>query len=158
MTLAPLLIAAYVWTAKPDPLLTPGMVNPECTIEMICPHSRNPRDVNDRTKEFVLREYGRTDFCHRNRCEVDHLIPLELCGSNDIRNLWAQPPPDWQAKDIFENIYHRAVCAGKMTLPAAQDAILHFYNTQDDVFLWIQNEWHKVISVQDSNSDGGTTP
>jgi hypothetical protein len=59
-------------------------------------------------------------------CEVDHLIPLELGGSNDIKNLWPQPGdprPGWDEKDQLENELHAEVCAGKMPLAAAQQCI-----------------------------------
>jgi hypothetical protein len=59
-------------------------------------------------------------FRHR---EVDHLIALELGGSNSIRNLWpeaALPKPGFHEKDKVENYLHRRVCAGRMTLRVAQ--------------------------------------
>lgn len=60
-------------------------------------------------------------------CEVDHLISLELGGSNDIRNLWPQPywqHPGAHEKDVVENWLHRQVCAGKMPLAEAQRQIV----------------------------------
>ncbi len=60
------------------------------------------------------------------RYEVDHLIPLELGGSNDVTNLWPQSyVSTWGAhiKDELENRLHKLVCAGTITLPEAQDAI-----------------------------------
>lgn len=143
----------YVWTARPDPVLTPGVTNPQCTTEMICPHVRNPRHVPQRIKNMVLKNYNMVEFCHQHKCEIDHLIPLELCGSNDIRNLWAQPPPDWQHKDIFEDMYHRAVCGGQMTLQQAQDEILHFYDTHDNVYYFDGDSWRKIISAHSEDTD-----
>ena len=58
--------------------------------------------------------------------EIDHLIPLELGGSNDISNLWPQSyVAPWGAhiKDELENRLHKLVCAGTITLPEAQNAI-----------------------------------
>jgi hypothetical protein len=58
--------------------------------------------------------------------EVDHLISLELGGSNAIRNLWPEPYAGvWGArtKDKLENRLHALVCAGSLTLQAAQRAI-----------------------------------
>jgi hypothetical protein len=59
----------------------------------------------------------------RDCCEVDHLILLELGGSNEIKNLWPEPDdprPGWDDKDELENELHRPVCSGEMTLADAQ--------------------------------------
>lgn len=59
-------------------------------------------------------------------CEVDHLIPLELGGSNRISNLWPERlDGEWNAheKDELEGRLHRLVCAGKVDLETAQRAI-----------------------------------
>jgi len=55
--------------------------------------------VTEETRAQVYREYGfNFDHCQGPErgvsdepCEVDHLIPLELGGSNDLNNLWPQP-------------------------------------------------------------------
>lgn len=57
---------------------------------------------------------------------MDHLIPLELGGSNDIKNLWPQPDaprPGWGEKDELENELHGEVCDGKVPLADAQRCI-----------------------------------
>ncbi|HKW85912.1 MAG TPA: hypothetical protein VJM82_02480, partial [Nitrospiraceae bacterium] len=59
-------------------------------------------------------------------CEIDHLISLELGGSNDLTNLWPEPyspAPGAHEKDKLENALHKAVCGGKMTLKEAQQKI-----------------------------------
>jgi len=59
--------------------------------------------------------------------EEDHLIPLELGGSpRDPKNLWPQPRggnPNASAKDTLENALHALVCAGRVPLASAQQAI-----------------------------------
>lgn len=58
--------------------------------------------------------------------EVDHLISLELGGSNAVANLWpeaALPRPGFHEKDALENRLHALVCAGRMTLAQAQRLI-----------------------------------
>jgi len=50
-------------------------------------------------------------------CLVDHLIALELDGSNEMRNLWPQlndPKPGAGAEDQLENELHKLVCSGRM--------------------------------------------
>ena len=75
-------------------------------------------------RDQVYAEYGRTRG--PDCCEVDHLVPLELGGSNDIRNLWPQPDaprPGWEEKDQLENELHAEVCDGRMALADAQHCI-----------------------------------
>jgi hypothetical protein len=57
------------------------------------------------------------------RGELDHLIPLELGGSNDLSNLWVEAGPIPNPKDSVENRLHDEVCSGQMSLRAAQEAI-----------------------------------
>jgi hypothetical protein len=70
--------------------------------------------------------------------EYDHLISLQLGGDpNDARNLWVEPPdPGHKSgsgvnnkKDSVETKLHAAVCTGKFTLTAAQDAIVTDWHT-----------------------------
>jgi len=67
------------------------------------------------------RRPGRTVRCPRT--ELDHLVPLELGGSNDATNLWPEYPPTPNPKDKVEDMLNAAVCDGRITLAAAQDAI-----------------------------------
>lgn len=99
---------------------------PGVTPEDVCTPgwSREHRHVTEGMRDKVYAEYGRTPG--PGCCEVDHLIPLELGGSNDLKNLWSQPndprPVDAE-KDGLENELHRLVCAGKMPLADAQKCI-----------------------------------
>jgi hypothetical protein len=71
------------------------------------------------------REYGIAERT-TGEFEVDHYLPLELAGSNDIANPWpeaAEPRPGFHEKDQVENYLHDQVCGGAMSLPEAQRAI-----------------------------------
>jgi hypothetical protein len=112
--------------ARPDPRLTPGDVFSDATAAEVCTPgwAGEHRQVSESTKDQVYQEYGRSrgPGC----CEVDHLIPLELGGSNDLKNLWPQPDeprPGDMEKDQLENELHRLVCSGKMALADAQKCI-----------------------------------
>src|SRR5438270_11959324 len=73
----------------PDRRCSPGAVYSDATLAMICTrgYSARVRNVPESEKAAVYAEYGipRTHF---NRpYEVDHIVSLELGGSNDIANL-----------------------------------------------------------------------
>ena len=113
-----------VTNALPDPSCTPGAALSSATATEICAsgYSGKVRNVTEAEKQAVYAEYG--IFSHSpGEYEVDHLISLELGGSNDISNLWpeaARPTPGFHEKDAVENWLHEQVCSGKLNLPAAQ--------------------------------------
>ena len=113
--------------ALPDPACTPGAIFPAATKAQICQsgYARNVRDVPDSEKNQVYEVYGVTHHT-TGEYEVDHLVSLELGGSNDIANLWpeaASPKPGFHEKDQVENYLHDQVCAGKIGLAQAQHDI-----------------------------------
>lgn len=110
----------------PDRRCTPGATSKVGRSQVCVPgYSERVRDVPESEKRQVYAEYGiRTH--KRGQYEVDHLIALELGGSNSILNLWpeaANPRPGFHEKDRLENKLHRLVCAGKMALRKAQNLI-----------------------------------
>ncbi len=111
----------------PDLGCTPGAIFPDATVAQICTpgYSSSVRNVSQSDKEAVYAAYGITSH-EPGQYEVDHLISLELGGSNDIANLWpeaADPRPGFHEKDKIENYLHDQVCSGSMTLQQAQAAI-----------------------------------
>jgi len=117
----------------PDAKLTPGAIRTEATKDNLCPIAHTPglRNVTSTEKNQVYAEYGikpHQGFCAvAEGCEVDHLISLEIGGSNDVTNLWPQQYSGtvWNAhvKDKLENKLHALVCAGTITLADAQTEI-----------------------------------
>jgi hypothetical protein len=113
--------------ALPDPACTPGDVFPGATREQVCTsgYSSSVRDVTEIEKEEVYAECG--IFMHASgEYEVDHLVPLEIGGSNDPSNLWpeaAEPKPGFHEKDQVEDFLHDQVCDGAITLVQAQEEI-----------------------------------
>lgn len=112
-----------------DLTLTPGAVG-ELPVQTLCSrdfHTGTVRNVPESLKQSVCRAYGIDKaHCNGKLYEIDHLISLELGGTNDQANLWPQPyfpRPGAKEKDLVENYLHRQVCSRAMTLPAAQKAI-----------------------------------
>jgi hypothetical protein len=113
--------------ALPDPACTPGDIFAQATKAAICTpgYSRSVRDVPVAVKDAVYAAYGIASHIP-GQYEVDHLVSLELGGSNDISNLWpeaAAPKPGFHEKDEVENTLHDQVCAGQIDLPTAQREI-----------------------------------
>ena len=107
----------------PDPRCTPGSYDPQMTKARICAPGyrtatyRPPTSQTDRAKWYVVEPaYGQ----HNVHGELDHLVPLELGGSNDLSNFWVEAGKIPNPKDTVENRLHREVCSGKISLHAAQ--------------------------------------
>jgi len=115
----------------PDPHETPGMPDLALTKEKLCDpafRTGTVRNVPRSEKVKACLAYGVTTECPGKGYELDHLISIELGGSNDIKNLWPQPIDaggviGFHTKDVVENRAHRAVCAGEVELWDAQESI-----------------------------------
>lgn len=108
----------------PDPDCSPGAIFANATKEQICQsgYASSVRNVPTSEKNQVYAEYGITSH-QPGEYEVDHLVSLELGGSNEIANLWpeaAEPTPGFHEKDKVENYLHDQVCEGKIALHDAQ--------------------------------------
>lgn len=123
--------------ALPDSQCTPGDVLKDVTSEQICQsgYAKSVRNVPESEKNQAYSEYGIASHT-AGQYEVDHLVSLELGGSNDISNLWpepANPTPGFHEKDKVENYLHDQVCSGKISLQDAQIKIatdwMSVYNT-----------------------------
>lgn len=120
----------------PDPSCTPGSVDPKVTQATIhatiCVQGwtstiRPPVYQTSRAKfEVAYPAYGITQG---TVSELDHLVPLELGGSNDITNLWPQVGHVPNPKDDVENLLRERVCAGTLTLAAARAEIAADWET-----------------------------
>lgn len=111
----------------PDHSLTPGDTL-DVTKEEVCVpgYSKSVRNVPQKIKLLVYRKYHITNRKPRE-FEIDHLISLEIGGSNSIKNLWPQSflTSHWNAhkKDRLENELHRQVCSDEIDLKTAQNLI-----------------------------------
>lgn len=99
--------------AAPDPVHTPGLVDPSHKLSLLCAGSNKnyPRKVSTAMKAQVAAWYGirRADW---PKYEFDHLIPRCAGGADDVRNLWPEPLGDAKQKDVFEEQYCRDICSG----------------------------------------------
>lgn len=105
--------------------LVPSMLNPAVTQATIrtticvAGWSKSQRRVTAATKRavFVAAGIPRAD---RHLYVVDHIVALEVGGSNARSNLAVQTITNSRTKDVVENYLHRAVCTGRTPLVDAQ--------------------------------------
>ncbi|SES00707.1 hypothetical protein SAMN04487983_102764 [Streptomyces sp. yr375] len=129
-----------------DPKCTPGAISPAVTQtnlkSTICRKGgytsgvRPSTYVTGKEKRLNAASYGFAG--NMSDAEYDHLISLQLGGDpNDYRNLWVEPADPGHkkgsgvnnSKDPVETKLHTAVCAGKVTLAQAQQAIVTDWTT-----------------------------
>ena len=136
----------------PDPRCTPGAVNTMVTQanvqSTICASgyttsARPPESITEPAKNRSMAAYGSPGSA--SQYEYDHLVPLELGGSSDVRNLWPEldsgSPSQFDssdgfgdnAKDGVEDRLNAAVCSDQVSLAAAQRAIAANWTTAEAV-------------------------
>ena len=99
------------------PVSRPATTLPVTKADVCTPgYTKKVRDVPQAVKEQAYQNYGITHRA-KGEYEVDHLISLEIGGSNSIKNLWPQSykTQPWNAhvKDKLENELHRLICGAK---------------------------------------------
>lgn len=120
---------------EPDLRCSPGAYYSGLSKEVICAASFRTgpiRNVPQAEKYAVEREYGMAARFYGRTIEIDHIISLELGGSNDIPNLFPEPASgnaNYHAKDALENRLHDMVCDGALALRAARLGIAHDWIT-----------------------------
>lgn len=116
----------------PDRRCSPGAYYSKLTRAVICSpgfRTSSIRDVPESEKFAVEGEYGLAARHYGRTLEIDHIISLELGGSNDRANLYpeeaafASGAPGFHVKDQLENRAHEEVCSGQISLRSAQRQI-----------------------------------
>jgi hypothetical protein len=116
--------------ANPDRQCPPGAYYSKLTKSRICAADfrTDPiRNLPQSEKNDVKVEYGLQPVSFGTALEIDHIVSLELGGSNDIANLFPEKanvdPAGYHVKDKLENKLHDLVCDGKRQLRATQRKI-----------------------------------
>jgi hypothetical protein len=110
----------------PDKRCSPGAIERSRPASVLCDASFRTgtvRNVSDTTKHAIENEYGLAPKAYGSSLEIDHIVSLELGGSNDIANLYPELAPGFHVKDKLENRLHKLVCTGKLSLRTAQRRI-----------------------------------
>ncbi|HSZ58616.1 MAG TPA: hypothetical protein VK797_23310 [Tepidisphaeraceae bacterium] len=113
----------------PDPVLSPGAIFSDITLEQI----RQPnfdatiRNVPESLKKKVFRSYGLDpDKIRTGDYEIDHICECALGGAQDAANLWPEKyagPLGAHTKDHLERVLLKLVRDGKVPLRQAQHEI-----------------------------------
>lgn len=118
----------------PDRTKTPGVTH-GTDLADICPHVLPALERGRPGPDVKAKVYASYGITHRSpgQYEIDHLVPLELDGANDVRNLWPEPNDHPHAtayghsvlnsKDLLENRFHALVCSHAVPLDQAQHDI-----------------------------------
>jgi hypothetical protein len=112
----------------PDAGCTPGTRYRRVGKREVCTpcYAGQVRNVPQSRKDAVYRAYGMTRHFNGQDGEVDHLVSLELGGTNATANLFpeaASPSPGSHEKDRLENRLHNDICSGNITVRHAQHLI-----------------------------------
>lgn len=115
--------SCHIVDGLPDKECSPGLTL-NISLETACTsgYSATVRNVSQKTKNEVFKEYGIVRV-KGDSYEIDHIVPLSLGGSNDIKNLFPQaelPHPGFRDKDRIEVCVRKMVCEGKVSLDDAQ--------------------------------------
>jgi hypothetical protein len=126
LTFFAFLLPALAWGsgfALPNHAKTPGAIITTDTAKICASgYAHRVRHVPYAEIDRVYLAYG-IPRGHRSGYVIDHLISLELGGSNEERNLWPQPRVEAKEKDRIEGELHTVVCSGHLPLPEAQARI-----------------------------------
>ena len=126
----------------PDRTCTPGSIGDRVTQDTIgstiCVPNwtdtiRPASSITERVKTVAVRAYG-LEYADYTTIELDHVVPLGLGGADDVTNFWPQrsdlPGAGFNnSKDSVERVLIKAVCARRVLLVAAQDAIAADWTT-----------------------------
>jgi len=126
--------------ALPDPACTPGAINP--TVDLSVLKGKEFKTSCDRNVATSAAKKAATYAAYTitkpakntglaQKCELDHLISLELGGADTLDNIWPQCGPAgvklakryFKIKDSVENYLAAKVKAGGISLEDAQKGI-----------------------------------
>ena len=117
--LPPTLLASQDIHVLPMPDVTPGKVQ-TYDLGYVCSHViKDRRRVSKSDKAAAFAEYD-VPVQDRHLYVIDHLVPLDIGGSNDLANLWPQGATEAKLKDRLERRLGDLVCSNRADLATVQ--------------------------------------
>ena len=110
----------------PDSIKTPGDTVRFTMLMYICnKESLEDQPISNNIKNIVFRNY-KIPYEIRNKYELDYLIPVNLGGNAEVKNVWPQYKTGiWSVyrKNKLEDMLNWMVCNAKITLREARFVI-----------------------------------
>jgi hypothetical protein len=110
---------------EPDRRCSPGAYYSRATKAVLCSPGFHPstlQHVTAAATRTVNAEYGLTGSS-RAALKIDHIVPLELGGSNNVANLYPQRPSANRLKKTLDSALRGRVCQGLISLAAARQQV-----------------------------------
>jgi Excalibur calcium-binding domain len=117
-----------IGVGAPAAQLVASMLNPVVTQRTIrttiCSTRwvKQQRDVSRQTKNKVFVA-ARIPKAEQRKYAIDHVVPIQLGGSDRLTNLVAQPLAESKQKDAIEDVLKAEVCTQRILLLTAQRTI-----------------------------------
>jgi hypothetical protein len=108
------------------PSVSGDVLTDNLSIICVTGYTTTVRDVPQSLREAVFARDNVPYPQPTGTTELDHIIPLEIGGSNAENNLFvefAEPIPGFHEKDKLENYLHDHVCNGEINIDYAQQRI-----------------------------------
>ena len=116
----------------PNKKLTPGEASSIALTDLCSANYSAPR-LSKKQETAAFKRY-RTK--QSRQYVIDRLVPVEIGGTNGIKNLWPAPAQGswkWSLKSKLNKKLRSLVCAGYLTLSDAQSAVakhwIHYYQS-----------------------------
>jgi len=138
-----LLLVLFLFTLAfggvlPDTTKTPGdTVGNVMLMELCNPDFLIGQPISSTTRATVLKRYGLTEATSYPYI-LDLLIPCNLGGSSEVKNVWPQPRKgDWSywKKNELEKKLNYLVCNAKLSVKEARHIIVSDWITAYKVFV-----------------------
>ncbi|NER96263.1 MAG: hypothetical protein F6J86_20870 [Symploca sp. SIO1B1] len=142
----------------PDKNLTPGKVEIGDSNKICGKNRKVPRNVRPGLKEDVYKKYDIPSHLQKSDYQIDHLVALELGGSNDITNLWPIKTNNHYHKTKLDNVLKTKVCREGISLTEAQKSVMDNWGEAYNSFVNSTNTYSKDITVDNSKSNVRNLP
>jgi hypothetical protein len=120
-----ILICTLSSGSLPDPKKTPGDVYQSVLLDWVCNRETDTPQLYQRTIIAVFKSYGIPINSETYKTyRLDYLVPTELGGTNNIKNLWPIKNSDYYKKKAIERDLFRCACNGLISLKEAQAVLM----------------------------------
>ncbi len=106
----------------PNSKVTPGDIDKVVMTDWVCNKQVDDLPIYKRDIVIAFRHYG-VDVNDKNY-RLDRLVPINLGGTNNVKNLWPMKATDFYKKKAVEKDLFRCICNGFISLKEAQKVLI----------------------------------